>query len=129
MLNDPLANVLNTIYLASKAGKTECTVRPVSKVVLKVLTIMQENGYIGDQEVIDDKKGGKIIINLIGTLNKCGVIKPRFPVKLENFEKFEKRYLPAKGFGHILVSTSKGLMLHEQAKEQKVGGRLIAYIY
>jgi small subunit ribosomal protein S8 len=56
-------------------------------------------------------------------------IKPRFPVKLENFEKFEKRYLPAKGFGHMLISTSKGLMLHEQAKEQKVGGRLIAYIY
>jgi small subunit ribosomal protein S8 len=129
MLNDPLANVLNTIYLASKAGKAECIVGPVSKVVLKVLTMMQENGYIGDQEVIEDKKGGKIIVNLIGTLNKCGVIKPRFPVKLNNFEKFEKRYLPAKGFGHILISTSKGLMLHEQAKEQKVGGRLIAYIY
>ncbi|MDZ4226799.1 MAG: 30S ribosomal protein S8, partial [Candidatus Pacearchaeota archaeon] len=60
---------------------------------------------------------------------KCGVVKPRFPVKLDEFEKFEKRYLPAKNFGIIIVSTSNGIMTHIEAKEKKLGGRLIAYIY
>ncbi len=129
MLNDPLANVLNDVYMASNSGKSECTVRPVSKLILKILEILQEQKYIGSFEVIEDNKGGMIKINLIGALNKCGVIKPRFPVTLDEFEKFEKRYLPAKDFGIIIVSTSKGIMIHNEAKDQNIGGKLLAYIY
>ena len=44
-------------------------------------------------------------------------------------EKFEKRYLPAKGFGLIIVSTSKGLMTHVDAEEKNIGGKMIAYCY
>ena len=129
MLNDPLANVLNDMHMASTAGKSECIVRPVSKIILKVLEILQDQKYIGGFEKIEDNRGGMFKVNLIGALNKCGVIKPRFPVTLDEFEKFEKRYLPAKGFGIIIISTSKGIMIHNEAKEQKIGGKLLAYVY
>ncbi len=129
MLNDPLANVLNDMNMASIAGKPECIVKPVSKIITKVLQILQDQKYIGSFEVADDKKAGLIKINLIGALNKCGVIKPRFPVKLDDYEKFEKRYLPAKDFGFIIVSTSQGIMTHNEAKDKKLGGKLLAYIY
>jgi ribosomal protein S8 len=39
-------------------------------------------GYIGDFEVVDDRRAGKIVIELLGRINKCGVISPRFDVKL-----------------------------------------------
>jgi len=129
MLNDILANTLNTIYMASKAGKDSCIVKPVSKVSLEILKIMNEKGYIGSFEVKNDNRGGIINVNLIGALNKCGAIKPRFPVGLDNFEKFEKRYLPAKDFGFLVVSTSQGIMIHNNAKSKKIGGKLLAYVY
>ena len=90
---------------------------------------MNENHYIGSFEVIEDGKGGILKINLLGNINKCGVIKPRFSTKNNTFEKWETRYLPAKDFGTIIVSTSKGIMPHYQAKEKKMGGKLLAYCY
>ena len=129
MLNDTLANLLSNINMASKTGKTECTATPVSKVMLKLLQIMQDQKYIGSFEIQESSNGKIVKINLIGAVNKCGAIKPRFPVKFDGFEKFEKRYLLAKDFGFIIVSTSKGIMTHNEAKEKKIGGKLIAYIY
>jgi small subunit ribosomal protein S15Ae len=43
---------------------------------------MQKKNYIGDFEIIDDRRGGKIVIELLGRLNKCGVISPRLDLKL-----------------------------------------------
>ncbi len=129
MLNDVLANTLNVMQMTAKTGKPVCVVRPVSKVVLAVLQIMQDRKYIGSFEVQKDRTGSSIKINLIGALNKCGAIKPRFPVSLATFEKYEKRYLPAKDFGFMILSTSKGIMVHNEAKEKKIGGKLLAYVY
>lgn len=128
-MNDPLANVLSHILNCEKQAKNECIVKPVSKLVVKVLTIMKDEGYIGDFEQIADARGGMIRVNLLGRINKCGVIKPRFAVTLDTYEKFEKRYLIAKDFGIIIVSTSQGVMTHIQAKEKSIGGKLIAYCY
>jgi len=127
-LNDPLSNVLSSILNSEKIGKKECTVRPSSSLIKKVLQIMKDNKYIGEFKEYPER-GGYIIINLIGKINKCGVIKPRFSVKKDQMEKYEKRYLPAKDFGIIIISTNKGLITHYQAKEKSSGGRLISYIY
>ena len=40
--------------------------------------MMMKHGYIGEFEIIDDHRAGKIVVNLTGRLNKCGVISPRF---------------------------------------------------
>ena len=127
--NDPLANVLSNVMNAVRIGKSLVKVKPSSKTIQKVLTVLQEQRYIGEWKEIKEGRGNAVEVQLIGALNKCGVIKPRYAVQLDNYTKYEKRYLPAKGFGILLVSTPKGLMTHETAKEKKVGGRLIAYCY
>src|SRR3989338_4292365 len=91
MLNDPLSNVLNNIMNAQRVGKMSCIATPISKMTKQVLQMMQDNRYIGAVEY-KDIKGGIANITLLGTVNKCGVIKPRFSVQKEDYTKFEKRF-------------------------------------
>ena len=128
-LNDPLGNVMSFINNYKKIGKKLVPLKNNSKLIREVLKVLKESKYIGTFVEIKDDKSNKININLLGNVNKCGVIKPRYKVKKDGFEKFEKRYLPAKDFGILIVSTSKGIMTHKQAKEKNIGGKLIAYIY
>ena len=126
---DPLANTLSTIWNNEMRGKKECITYPASKFIAEVLRVMQKAGYIGEFEYIDDGRAGKFRIQLLGRINKCGVIKPRFPVKKNEFEEWEKRYLPAREIGILIVSTPKGVMTHREAKELGIGGVLVAYVY
>ncbi|MEE9525243.1 MAG: 30S ribosomal protein S8 [Candidatus Woesearchaeota archaeon] len=129
MLNDPLANALSKIKNAEKLGKNSCSIAPSSKVIKEVFRIMQENKFIGEFKETDNGKGGIIKIELIGKINNCGVIKPHYSAKQDGFEKFEKRYLPAKNFGIIIVSTPQGIMTQQEAAEKNSGGVLLAYCY
>jgi len=128
-LNDPLSNVLSSIVNYEKVGKKELKTKISSKVIKKVLDIMKENRYLGEYSTIKASNGEYLNINLLGNINRCGVIKPRFSVKKDEFEKFERRFLPASGFGILIVSTSQGVMIHDKAKEKGIGGRLLAYVY
>lgn len=128
-MTDTLADALSHMRNTENAGTLTCTIKPASKLIGKVLRVMQEHGYIGEFEFIDDGKAGKLKVTLLGKLNGCGVIRPRHHVGKRDFEKFEKRYLPAKGFGVLAVSTPDGVISHYKAKESKIGGRLLAYVY
>lgn len=129
MLNDPLANMMSMMLNFEMVGKSECLIKPVSRIIKEVLKVMKEQGYVGDFKEIEDSRGNYIRLNLTGSINKCGVIKPRYSVKQNNFEKFEMRYLPAKDIGILFVSTPKGIMTHYDAKSKKIGGKLLAYCY
>ncbi len=129
MLNDPLANALSNILNKENARTKECVIKPSSKVIKEVLKIMNEYGYVGKFEEVIDSRGNFLSIELLNKINKCGVIKPRFAVKESNYEKFEKRFLPAKDFGILIVSTSKGIMSNNEARKQNLGGKLLAYCY
>ena len=129
MLNDTLANALSAILNAEKIGKKECIIMPPSKIIRDIFKIMNENGYIGSFEEVVNQKGNLLKINLLGNINKCGAIKPRYSFKKGEYERFEIRYLPAKGFGIVFVSTSKGIMSHNEAKKKGIGGKLLAYCY
>ena len=50
-------------------------------------------------------------------------------MKRSDFEKWESRFLPAQDFGVLLMTTNQGVMSHYKAKEARVGGRLLAYIF
>ena len=128
MRHDTLADVLSTIKNAERVGKKEC-ITPASNLVKEVLKVMQKNGYIGNFEFIDDGRSGKFRIELKNKVNNCNVIKPRFSVKMDDFEKFEKRFLPARGFGILILSTNKGVISHEDAKKHRIGGKLLAYVF
>ncbi|KYK24573.1 30S ribosomal protein S8 [Euryarchaeota archaeon SM23-78] len=128
-LNDPLSNVLSQINTYEKTGKKELVTKNNSKIIRKVLSIMQDHKYIGGFEQIKDSKGSMLRIHLLGSINKSGAVKPHFSVKKDSFEKFEKRFLPAKDFGILIISTSQGMMTHVEAKKKELGGRLISYCY
>ncbi|MCQ1538676.1 30S ribosomal protein S8 [Methanocalculus taiwanensis] len=124
-----IADAMSAIKNAGDAGRLEVTVEPASRLFGAMLGIMQENGYIAGFEYIDDGRGGRFSIQLTGRINKCGAISPRFAVKMEDMESWETRYLPAKGFGLLLMTTSQGVMSHEQARKAGIGGQLIGYVY
>lgn len=126
-LNDPLANALSVILNSEKTKRTECFIKPISKLIKEILNVMKDNSYVGSFEEFEDGRGNYIKLNLLGAINKCGAIKPRYAVKKDGYEKFEKRYLPAKDFGVIIVSTPLGVMTHTEATKKGVGGRLLAY--
>jgi len=129
MLNDPLANALSIILNKENARIKECIIKPSSKVIKEVLKIMKDNHYIGEFKEIEDLKGNMLSIQLLNKINKCGVIKPRFSVKKDGYEKFEKRFLAAKNFGILIVSTPQGIMINDEAKKKGIGGKLLAYCY
>ncbi|MFW9929646.1 MAG: 30S ribosomal protein S8 [Candidatus Thorarchaeota archaeon] len=128
-LQDTLANALNNILNAEKLGKKQVRIKPSSKTILNVLKNVQESGHIGEFEFIDDGRSGYIEVQLLGRITKIGVIKPRFPVKYNDYEKWEKRFLPARDFGLLIVSTPLGIISHREAIEKHTGGRLIAYVF
>ena len=128
-LMDPLADALTNIRNNELQVNDHCTISPASKLIGQVLSTMQKENYIDEFEYIDDNRAGKFEVELDGNINQCGVIKPRHAVKKDEFEKFEKRYLPAKNFGILIVTTPEGIMTHKEAKERGIGGRLLAYMY
>ncbi|PJF19022.1 40S ribosomal protein S15a-4 [Paramicrosporidium saccamoebae] len=124
-----LNDTLKSIYNAEKRGKRQVLVRPVSKVVIKFLSVMQKHGYIDEFEIIDDHRAGKIVVHLNGRLNKCGVISPRFDVKLPELENWINNLLPSRQFGFIVLTTSAGIMDHEEARRKHTGGKILGYFY
>ena len=126
---DTLANGLTTIINNEMRNKRECIINPASKLLGRVLRIMQLNGFVGEFEFIDDGRSGKFKVQLLGRINKCGAIRPRFAVRVDEFEEWEKKFLPSRDVGIMVVSTSKGVIAHKEAEEKNLGGRLLAYIY
>lgn len=125
LINDAIVNIKNH----ERIGRRECTIKPSSKPLVEILKVFQQEGYIGEFEVYESKKGDSVRVKLNRRINDCGVIKPRFSVKHGRFHEFETRFLPARDFGTLVVSTPKGVMSHKEAREKGLGGRLLAYVY
>jgi small subunit ribosomal protein S8 len=129
MLNDPIANALSTIKNAETKGKDKCVIRPSSKIISGILNLLKDNGYVGSFEFIDDGKAGIFQVELIGNINNCGVIKPRYPIKMRDIEQWESRYLPGRDFGLLILTTTEGIISHFDARKKGIGGKLLAYVY
>ncbi|MBE0516366.1 MAG: 30S ribosomal protein S8 [Methanophagales archaeon] len=128
-LNDPLADALSHLKNTERVGMMECTLKPASKLIGNVLSVLKEGGYIAEFEFAEDGKAGLFKVKLCGKINDCNAIKPRFYVRVKEYERWEKRLLPARDFGMLIVTTSKGVMSHEKAIEGGIGGQLLAFVY
>ena len=124
-----LSNALKTILNAERAGKRQVLIRPSSKVIIRFLKLMQKRNYIGDFEVVDDRRGGKVVIELLGRINKCGVISPRFDIGVTEYEKVIANLLPSRQFGYIVMTTNIGIIDQEKARRRHVGGKILGFFY
>ena len=104
-------------------------------------------GYIAEFEEVDDHRSGKIVIQLNGRqvistlflpivtglhlsrINKTGVISPRYNVRIADFEKWVVKLLPSRQFVFIVLTTSSGIMDHEEARRKHVAGKIIGFFY
>ena len=128
MKHDLLADMFSIIKNAESIGKSECRT-PASNLTKNVLKLMQKKKYIGNFEYIDDGRGGSFNVNLLGRINNCNVIKPRFSVKKDDFIRWEKRFLPSNSIGILILTTPYGVIDQNEAKKKNTGGKLLGYVY
>lgn len=69
------------------------------------------------------------MVELVGRVNKAGVISPRFDIQLQAIEKWTNLLLPSRQFGRLMLTTSYGIMDHEQAKKIHTGGKILGFFY
>ena len=127
--NDPFADALSSLNNAERVGRLTQTLSPASNEIGNILEVLYDRGYIAGFEFIEDGKAGEYEVELHGAINECGAIKPRYAVQADEFERWEKRFLPARDFGALILTTSRGIMSHYEAREAGVGGQVIAYVY
>jgi len=126
---DLLSNALTMIKNAERVGHKQVVIWPSNKLIYHTLRVMQRYGYVGEIEYIDDGRGGKYVVQLLGRINDVNPIKPRYPVKWREIPSWEQKYLPARQIGILILSTNQGVMSHIEAKERRIGGVLLAYVY
>ena len=68
---------------------------------IKLVLTNKLTGYIDEFTIVDDHRSGKIVVQLNGRLNKCGVISPRFDVQVKEMEKWTNNLLPSRQFGSV----------------------------
>ena len=127
--NDPLSNALSGVNNAESVGHLAHTVQPASNLIGNVLEVFYDRGYVDGFEFVDDGKAGQFEVELKGAINECGAVKPRYSATADEYEKWEKRYLPARDYGALVVTTSHGVMSHYEARNEGIGGQIIAYVY
>lgn len=125
---DLVAGLFTTLQNNEFVRNKEC-IYYYSKLITDILRTLQRHGYIGAFEYIEDGRGGKVLIQLLGRINRAAPIKPRISVKKNEYEQWTKLYLPSKNVGIIVVTTTKGVMSHTEAIKMGIGGKLLGYVY
>lgn len=126
MSHDIVADALNMIRNAKKARKTIVKINRISNLLIEVLKIMKQKGAVKKYKINSKDKSIDVAI---GELFECRAIKPRFEINKTQIEKYRRRYLLSRDIGTMIISTNKGLMTHEEAMKEQIGGCLIAYFY
>jgi small subunit ribosomal protein S8 len=131
VMTDPIADMLTRIRNANTVRHEKLEL-PASKVKKEIAEILKREGFIRDYEYIEDNKQGVIRIFL-----KYGATNERVITGLKRISKPGLRvYAKANelprvlgGLGIALVSTSNGVMTDKDARQQQVGGEVLAYVW
>jgi len=124
-----VADAMSTLKNAADTGRAECIVQPAASLIGELLRVMKEAGYIREYTLVVDGRGNQFKVTMSGMINKCGAISPRYSVKLADMESWEQQYLPSKSIGMLMISTSKGVLSHHEARQLGIGGELLGYVY
>ncbi len=131
MITDPIADMLTRIRNANQMRYKEVEV-PASKIKNEIARILKEEGFIADYKLVENNVQNTLVLSL-----KYGENKERVITGLKRISKPGLRvYVKAEdvprvlnGLGIAIISTSKGLMKDKDAREQSLGGEVLAYIW
>jgi len=126
-----LAEAVNQIKIADRLKKKEIIIKRTNNLIKNVLNVLKEEKFIEDFEVfINERNFENIKVKLLGKINEFKVITPRLPVKYLEIIEYEMQYLPSYTEGILIISNPEYKVISSiKAKEKKVGGRLIAFVY
>ena len=131
MRSDPIADFLTRIRNASRAEHEKVDV-PSSKLKLRLAEILKSEGFIKNYRVLEDSKQGMLRVYLkYGTANEkmiSGLVRVSTPGR-RVYVGHEKIPAILGGMGVTIVSTSKGVLTDREARKQKIGGEVLAYVW
>jgi small subunit ribosomal protein S8 len=130
-MTDPIADMLTRIRNASAARHEEVEM-PFSRMKLRIAEILEREGFIEGFEVIKGESYDTLKLRL-----KYGPNREQFINGIKRISKPGLRIYTKKneiprvlgGLGIAIISTSKGVMTDREAREKKVGGEVIAYVW
>ncbi len=126
MSHDVVSDAMNMMKNAKRARKDSVEIKIISNLLVEVLKIMKQKGAVKKYKINGKEKSVEVSL---GDFVECKAVKPRFTVDKAQIEKYRRRYLPARNVGTLIISTNKGLITHEEAEKEKIGGCLIAFFY
>ena len=130
MVTDPIADMLTRIRNAIQA-KHESVIVPSNKEKLEIARILKEEGFITDFVVDGDLKKNIIITLKYGKNNEKVIsgLKRISKPGLRVYAKADELPRVLNGLGIAIISTSKGMITDKEAKQQHIGGEVVAYIW
>lgn len=130
-LTDPIANMLTSIRNANR-GKKETVDVPASKMALAIVDLLKKQGYIENFRKMEDKKQGSLRVYLKFDEEANPVISGLKRISRPGLRVYaDKESIPRvyNGLGLAILSTSKGILTDSQARQHKVGGEVICYVW
>jgi small subunit ribosomal protein S8 len=131
VMTDPIADMLTRIRNANQMKHKTVDV-PASKLKNEILNLLKQEGYIVDFERIDDGVQGTLRIKLKYLENEERVVRGLKKISKPGLRVYAKTDdLPKvlNGLGIAIISTSRGIMTDREARKNKVGGEVIAYVW
>jgi len=125
ILNEALRKMVN----AEKRGFTKVQLQPMSLLMVNYLNVMKSRGYIKDFEVFEPHRVGRITVELQGRIKDCKALSYRQDIRAKDIESYKSRILPTRQWGYVVITTTNGILDHEEAQRQNVGGRVLGYFY
>lgn len=131
VMTDPIADMLTRIRNANQM-KHKTVEMPASKLKMEILNVLKQEGYIVDFERIDDSVQGTLKVQLKYLQNDERVVRGLKKISKPGLRVYAKTDdLPQvlNGLGIAIISTSKGIMTDRDARKNKIGGEVIAYVW
>ena len=131
MRTDPIADMLTRIRNASRAAHEKVDI-PASRLKARLAEILKDEGFIKNFRLLEDTKQGTLRVYLkYGAGNEkmiSGLVRVSTPGR-RIYVTHDKIPSILAGMGVALLSTSKGVVTGRDARKQKVGGEVLAYVW
>lgn len=131
MITDPVANFLTKIRNGSRANLPVVDV-PASKLTERILVVLKQEGFIRNYKAMGEAPKKRIRIYLKYGLDKAPAIKQVIRVSKPGQRRYrgvEKLPRVLGGIGRSILTTSKGIMTDRQARQARVGGEVVCYVW